>query len=642
MAGCARHHSGDPPTVSTVRFEESTDGLRWVRGTSDFHLRQAIRQGVSPRGAYWVPWIDPVALNAAQLAEDAWRVEVWYAHHGFFDARFQGWAFHPKRWHWDGTPKRVEVVGHVREGRPSLVRGIHFRGIEGMGAYAQRLLRRADVEEGERFSLDAHNATIAGTQSFLWDQGFARARVSGQVEAYPMEHAVDLTYQVEGVGPGEVCTFGEILVENTAGVPEILVREAISFASGETYSTKKLDESQVRLFALGAFSVVRLSPDLSGSDTEIPIRVQLAPAKTREVKLGFGLGLESGEQELRASSEFRHGNLRSRLWQAEALVSAGYKTFGALKDVTGDPQNEWKDGGPFARVEASLSVPRVLGRGSRFRQSVEVEQGLEEASSFFRWALRPSLSFQVRESLSLSTGYRLEHWIGDLDDELLSAEGTEALLEDYRVSALEQTVLLDLRDSKIQTRRGLYAEGKFTEAGLITGFRFWKAEGDFRRFWSLKRPGGVLSVRLAGGAAAPHSAFVEEDEQSYVPYAERFLLGGSNSVRGWEADHLGPLVCTDSGDCVPRGALASLFSTIQWRVEGPYSVGGVLFLDTGMAWESLEAVELSELQPSVGLGLRYGTPVGPLRIDFAWRLRDTAWSASSSRWALHAGLGEVF
>ena len=142
MMGCARHRAGDPPSVKSIHFEESTDGLRWVRGTSDFHLRQAIRQGTSPRGAYWLPWIDPVSLNTEQLSEDAWRVEVWYAHHGFFDARFQGWEHRPLSWHADGSPKKVEVVGHVREGRPSLVRDIRFDGIEGLGAYAQRLLRR--------------------------------------------------------------------------------------------------------------------------------------------------------------------------------------------------------------------------------------------------------------------------------------------------------------------------------------------------------------------------------------------------------------------------------------------------------------------------------------------------------------------
>ena len=642
MMGCARHRAGDPPSVKSIHFEESTDGLRWVRGTSDFHLRQAIRQGTSPRGAYWLPWIDPVSLNTEQLSEDAWRVEVWYAHHGFFDARFQGWEHRPLSWHADGSPKKVEVVGHVREGRPSLVRDIRFDGIEGLGAYAQRLLRRADVEEGERFSLDSHESTIRSTQSFLWDQGFARARVQGEVEAFPMEHAVDLLYTVEGVGPGKVCTFGDIVLEDTAGVPEVLIREAINFKPGDTYSAKKLSESQIRLFALGVFSVVRLSPDLSGESTRLPIRVHLAPAKTRELKLGFGVGLESGEQELRASTGFRHGNLLGRLWHFDSSVSAGYKTFGALEDFARIGEADWSDGGPFARVEGALRVPRLLGKGSLVSQGIEVEQGLEEASSFFRWALRPSASFQLVDSLSVSSAYRFEHWIGDLDDELLSVEGTEALLQDYRVSALEQTLILDLRDSKIQTRRGLYLEGKLTEAGVVTGFRFWKAEADLRRYWNVSRPAGVVSFRLAGGAAAPHSWWGSDESQAYVPYAERFLLGGSNSVRGWEADHLGPLVCSDSGECVPRGARASLFSTLQWRVEGPSSVATVLFVDTGMAWERIDLISLADLQPSLGFGFRYGTPVGPLRIDFAWRMRDTEWSTSASRWALHAGLGEVF
>ena len=126
---------------------------RWhsgVRGTSDFHLRQAIQQQPRPGGEV-CSLIDAVLLDTEQLAEDAWRVEVWYAHHGFFDARFQGWELRPLAWHGDGSPKEVEVVGHVREGRPSTVRDILLLGIEGMGTYSQRLLRRASVEEENVF-----------------------------------------------------------------------------------------------------------------------------------------------------------------------------------------------------------------------------------------------------------------------------------------------------------------------------------------------------------------------------------------------------------------------------------------------------------------------------------------------------------
>jgi outer membrane protein assembly factor BamA len=646
LAACAQHHVGDPPTVKVVQFRESSDAIRWTRGTSDFHIRQAMIQKSSPFGAYALPWIPKAPLNRAQLDQDAWRVEVWYAHHGFFDARFQGWALTPTRWHADGTAKVLRITGHVREGRSSLIRQIQILGVEGMGVYTQRLLARASVAEGDRFSLEAHKRTQGTLQAFLQDQGFARAEVAGEVEVFPSEHAVDLRYRIQQVGKGYICRFGALVIEDFAGVPEHLVREAVAFEPGEVYSAKKLSETQVRLFSLGAFSVVRVSPELSGSGNVIPVRVTLAAAKPREFKLGAGLGVESGEQQIRASGGFRHANWLGRLWQIEGSVFAGYKQFGGIdawdgSGVEGGGAEEWSDGGPFATSEWALTIPRPFGKGSQFRQGLEVERGLEEASQFFRWSAEPRFQFRFSTALSFSAGYRLEHWVGDLNEDLLSVEGVESLLEDYRISAFEQSVLFDLRDSKINTQQGFYLEAKLTEAGVGTGFRFWKAQTDMRRFWALRRSRGVLSMRLGGGLAAPHSWWGADPVQAYVPYAERFLLGGSSSVRGWESDHLGPLVCTDV-DCVPRGAQAAVWGTIQLRLGGRFGFDPVVFLDSGMAWSDIASIDASELQPSAGLGARYGTPVGPLRVDVAWRLLEGNSTPGTARWALHAGLGEVF
>jgi translocation and assembly module TamA len=641
LSACAQHRVGDSPTVKRVQFRESSDAIRWTRGTSDFHIRQAMIQKSSPFAAYVVPWIPKVSLDRAQLDQDAWRVEVWYAHHGFFDARFQGWALTPIRWHADGTAKVLDITGHVREGKPSLIRDIQITGVEGMGTYVQRLLRRASVEVGERFSLDAHKRTIANTQAFLQDQGFARVVVTGEVEVFPSEHAVDLRYQIEGVGKGASCEFGALLVEDFAGVPEHLVREAVAFEEGEVFSAKKLSETQVHLFSLGAFSVVRVSPDLSVPGNVIPVRVSLAPAKAREFKLGAGMGIESGEQQIRASGGFRHSNWLGRLWQIEGSVFAGYKKFDAMDGWGGFSTENWANGGPFANSEWALSVPRPFGKGTRFRQGIEVERGLEEASRFFRWSAEPALSFRFSKALSFSAGYRLEHWIGDLNEDLLSVEGGEQLVEDYRISAFEQSALIDLRDSKINTKQGFFMETKLTEAGVGTGFRFWKAQGDMRRYWALGREGGVLSMRLGGGLAAPHSWWGEDSAQAYVPYAERFLLGGSFSVRGWKNDHLGPLVCAEA-ECVPRGAQAAIWSSIQLKLGGRFGFDPVVFVDSGMAWVDTESIDPTEIQPSLGFGLRYGTPVGPLRVDLAWRLFDDSLDSSAARWALHAGLGEVF
>jgi outer membrane protein assembly factor BamA len=252
--------------------------------------------------------------------------------------------------------------------------------------------------------------------------------------------------------------------------------------------------------------------------------------------------------------------------------------------------------------------------------------------------------------VTTTTAYHLDRWTGDLDGLLTDTAVLGVQADEYLLSTLEQRLLLDGRNDRLNTRQGNYAELSVAVAGLGFGYHFWKSEADLRayldtrRFRSLLGPMvGVLATRLAGGVAMPHSLGLEEGEEAgaFVPYAERLFLGGSSSVRGWVPDHLGPQVCS-AELCLPEGAQIAAWGSVEYRLDGPVGASLVGFLDLGMAWRDLEAFELSSLQPSAGLGLRYGTPVGPIRIDLAFRLRDDADFAHEPGFNVHAGLSEAF
>ena len=104
-------------------------------------------------------------------------------------------------------------------------------------------------------------------------------------------------------------------------------------------------------------------------------------------------------------------------------------------------------------------------------------------------------------------------------------------------------------------------------------------------------------------------------------------MGGGSDVRGWQAGRLGPYVCSDntcvdSTDVVPIGGTAIGFGSVEYRQYFPSDMGFAVFADVGRVWASLGEISFADLQPSVGVGGRYISPIGPLRLDVACRLKE--------------------
>jgi outer membrane protein assembly factor BamA len=134
-------------------------------------------------------------------------------------------------------------------------------------------------------------------------------------------------------------------------------------------------------------------------------------------------------------------------------------------------------------------------------------------------------------------------------------------------------------------------------------------------------------------------------------------MGGSTDVRGWALDHLGPYVydpdasldgesvagqSQQSDDIIPVGGLVALHASAELRIYALNDYGLVLFTDVGNVWNEWSDMRDFTLLPSVGLGLRYVTPIGPLRVDVARRLDQEPMYALENRWALHISFSEAY
>jgi outer membrane protein assembly factor BamA len=645
----------EAPVVKSIRIEGN--GGAWS-GTSDFNILTAMQQGKNPPLTWWLkPRLRRAHLDAQVLGLDSWRIENWYAHRGYFDARVTGWdvqsAGSARRFLFWHTPAAVQLVATIDEGQQSTVRSMTWMDMGRMGRPIQAHLRRkAPLKSGAAFDLEDLLETEAISLEIVHERSFARAELTAGVEAHPEAHAVDVEF-TGSLGPP--CTFGPVHLPDGLALPTALVEAHIEVVPGQPYRASKLSQTQQQLFGLGVFSMVNLVPDLSASEGEsiIPITVELTEGKARQLKAGAGFSLESGRSDVHMGAEFGHTNVANRLIRSTLRGQAGY-----VSNLTGSAQ------GPTALAAFDVLIPRFAPPRLGISLDAQFEMGVEEGFRYASPTVAPGVRWSPTDDLTLALSWRLKHFrylelTLDQRDLVDTPLGLDATGEDYLLSSVSHQLVFDARDDVLFTRRGLYTRVDLTGAGGLLGgqYNFLRAQVDQRGYVPvisiLGTPvRGTVAGRIGGGIIGLYGA----PERAKVPYAERLYLGGSD-VRGWVHNHLGPqLHENDDGDLAlgqpgepqastdgtPIGGMVSASGGLEYRHYADSGIGFALFTDLGMVWESLEHVNPRSLQPSVGAGTRYESDIGPIRLDVAIRLGDAPQFSLEPRVWVHLGLAEAY
>jgi outer membrane protein assembly factor BamA len=194
-------------------------------------------------------------------------------------------------------------------------------------------------------------------------------------------------------------------------------------------------------------------------------------------------------------------------------------------------------------------------------------------------------------------------------------------------------------DNLLNARRGYQIAIHAEEAGrLVPGsFNYYAASFDGRHYLPIGEK-VVVASRMQVGNIRPVG-----NAESNVPFSKRYLLGGSTSVRGWGRYEVSPL----SGSGLPIGGDSMLALSAELRAMVRGNLGGVLFVDAGNVWAESWGINLGELRYAVGPGLRYQTPVGPLRFDIGYQLNPIPGllvngNPQRRRLRFHFSIGQAF
>ena len=166
------------------------------------------------------------------------------------------------------------------------------------------------------------------------------------------------------------------------------------------------------------------------------------------------------------------------------------------------------------------------------------------------------------------------------------------------------------------------------QVGLGGDFDFYKLQGE-AKWYHLLTSQIVFASRLKLGVADPFGRSTE------VPLFERFYAGGANSVRGYGRHRLGPLSASDD----PVGGRSLVEGSLELRRQFSEKIGGALFLDFGQVSRRSFDLPFDDLRYAAGFGVRYTTPVGPVRLDLGFPFSPPR---GDQPWQVHFSIGQFF
>lgn len=617
---------------ATACARATTEGGPIVREL-DIRNTEAVSEGTLERRILtaetgWWPFADRQRFDPTVWQADLERIERVYETRGYYDARITRSEVLPEGE--DG----VRLIVEVEEGDPVRTGAVEVQGLEPLPPPVRDgVLDAVTLRRGTIFREGAWQTSKARALRALRDRGHAGAELVGEALVDVGTHEVTARLFAR---PGPVYHFGEIDVTGArGGIDPAWVREQVRLAVGRDrlFSEEALEEAQRRVFAMGVFASARVGAGALDPDAgRVPITVEVRQAPPRTLRLGGGVAFDQIRQEGRLVGDWTHRNFLGGLRRLSLQAMAGWafipSTFAVARNRAADGARH----GPIYRAGAELEQARLAGRPSlRLRTLVESERTLEETYDALGGRLVVSVPWQPWSTVTIAPGYNLQGYSlrGPAAITAQSAPLALGCREDpcfVLLSFLEQIATWDRRDDPLEPRQGHFLTLSLQEGGGPLGgdFRYLRIAPEARGYWTFGEEGGLtVAGKLRVGTLLTGSSDAEES-----PVTARFYSGGAQWMRGFAVRRLSPLLlvpaeggASDQRLTLPIGGNGLVEGSVEARVPAGESLTFAVFTDFGSVTpQRLGAANPLWLNWALGAGLRYRTPIGPVRLDVAVRL----------------------
>jgi outer membrane protein insertion porin family len=580
-----------------------------------------------------LPVVEKGRLVDPTLEGDLSAILGYYQTHGWIDAKVEKPAIVE-----GSKPGRLDVGITIVEGPRTYVFDRRIEGAEHLSP--EEIDKLLAVKVGEPLNPVVLRQDVGALTTFYWNTGWREAAVQDKTTISEDRTKADVVYRVV---EGDRTFFGKTIIRGNAVTRLSRIERQVAWKEGEPFSQAKVAETQQNLARTGAFRTIEIRPQpVDPQSQERNVDLQLAEARRISLLYGFGYQNVTGATENRndvfgiAGVTYRNlfGSMRTASLEVQyAPISGRGHVFASFLE-------------PYL-FNTNVPLTLVIFAAREPIQDVDIDRlgGFLESVRLFGQHLRVGLRYEYQQIAPRNPE----------DLSTIEREKFPASDRPIKQSAIGPSLLYDRRDDILDPHHGYYVtlSGKYAFPFLAADARYGKVSSQVAWFTPFLR--GVFGVSARAGAIFPYGP----PSESGVPIAERFFSGGSATGRGFDTDVLGiPGVTVDyntqattppadgagKGNCVPKYSFpsASEFDcsdgpriiggngfmawSFEYRVPILGNLGVSVFYDLAQVWENAGDINFkiegaSGLRQSIGAGLHYMTPIGPLRLEYGLPLQ---------------------
>ncbi|HEX7418841.1 MAG TPA: BamA/TamA family outer membrane protein, partial [Thermoanaerobaculia bacterium] len=563
----------------------------------------------------------PTGITRAQMSTDRDTIESYYRLQGFSEATVATPVANP---HPDGT---LTVDFPITEGTQTLVSGVM---IEGTQQVKPGSLPKMQIKPGRPLNPQLEREDILALQTFYSDRGNAEVQITPRVDVSADKTAAKVSYVV-AEGP-QIHVDDVVVRGNTYTESSVILRKA-ELDKGDPFSYTSILEAQRNLYRLGIFNRVDIQPEQAGTSVaERNVVISVEEGKNLTASGSVGLLGESGGGQ---SANGIHPRLSGALAHRNLFGTGRYLGFEGVYAPGSDTEAYFIYREPFiGRFNVPVQLT-IFQTDDSTRPHARIQQrgtSIELTKVAF---LRTRWSIQYQYKIS-------ECKTGDLCtqiDQNIPVPTFPRTLLNIQISSVTPTFFWDKRDDVIDPHHGF-----FTSASATYAFPVFSATAHFTKEFAQGAwyvPVSTRSVLAFSGRVGLIQPIGDSVETRFIPPSERFLGGGETSHRAFAIDQLGDLcvdpretrngrTCTptlynlnpvgQSPRLAPLGGSGIFILNAEYRfpIVGP--VGAAVFTDIGNIFGTA-TIHFDDLRYGVGTGIRYVSPLGPLRLDVGYKLQ---------------------
>lgn len=630
------------PTKDLLAQEEMVTQKVWavkIQGNETFDglvLRNIITNEPPSAFKKLLFWKKPgMILNENDVRRDVIRIERFYQRRGFDDVDVN-YSIEDLSKDW-----RKMVVFKITENEPIRISSVKFQvqaserdstiifNNERFNTIKDRLPYRT----GNRYEITTQSEVEGNLIGALRNMGYPYA--SSEVAATIDSVSKTAEVLLKSI-PGPRARFDSILVEGEENLHAKYIARETGIDKGEYFSEDQLREAQREVFNHHMLRFALVSIPDQPEDSLINIQVRVRESALRSIQLRAGIGnltrIDDGWADayklFRGQATWIHRNMRNK---GERITISGSAS--AIEQ----------------RVGIDYLFPYLFNTKSSLISSPFLSHQLEPSYEIMRGGLINSFVYQYSSNFTSTLSYEYT-----LNNEVTtgSQESLPDSIQSYNVSSFNLNAFYSSGQRRGESGWSLQPFWELSGLFGESTFSFQEAGLDLRKFTPLTNK--IIFAKRINFAGIYYS------KQDSLPSDIRIYNGGTNSVRGWNRQELGPKrpILDEDGNFdrfVPIGGKATFSFNAEFRFRLNQLIKGfgvAAFLDGGQVWKEFNDIGTTPMRFGLGGGLRYQSPIGPIRIDIAYKVNPTDedlriyegqnFGSSWDKWGIHFSIGQAF